>query len=107
MYGCTLGTCQDESVIDHFGIICADYGKSKQFYDAVLGVLGYTPQMDVGVAIGYGRKGKPDFWLEDANGRGLLEPIHFAFQAGDVDAVKAFYDVAMSSGAESLHAPRL
>ena len=56
-------------MIDHFGIICADYGKSKEFYDDVLGALGYTRQMDVGPAIGYGRNGKPDFWLEDANGR--------------------------------------
>src|SRR4029078_5423385 len=48
------GRCQDEAVIDHFGIICADYEKSKTFYDAVLGVLGYTPQRDVGPAVGYG-----------------------------------------------------
>src|SRR6476646_10249643 len=63
------GPCQDEAVIDHFGIICADYEKSKTFYDSVLGVLGYTRQMDVGLAVGYGRDGKPDFWLEDNNGR--------------------------------------
>jgi catechol 2,3-dioxygenase-like lactoylglutathione lyase family enzyme len=107
MYDRLLGTCQDEPVIDHFGIICADYGKSKDFYDDVLGALGYTRQMDVGPAIGYGRNGKPDFWLEDANDRGPLEPIHFAFQAADTDRVKAFYDAAMSHGVESLHAPRV
>jgi hypothetical protein len=28
-------------MIDHFGINCADNGKSQQFYDRVLGVLGY------------------------------------------------------------------
>jgi catechol 2,3-dioxygenase-like lactoylglutathione lyase family enzyme len=39
-------------VIDHFGIICADYAKSKEYYDTVLGVLGHTRQMDVGPAIG-------------------------------------------------------
>ena len=33
--------------------------------------------------------------------------IHVAFQAADVDAVRAFYDAALESGAESLHAPRL
>ena len=29
-------------VIDHLGINCADWDKSKAFYDKVLGVLGYT-----------------------------------------------------------------
>ena len=94
-------------MIDHFGIICADYETSKTFYDKVLGVLGYSRQMDVGPAIGYGRGGKPDFWLEDATGRQPGEAIHFAFQATDVDAVKAFHDAALELGVESLHAPRL
>jgi catechol 2,3-dioxygenase-like lactoylglutathione lyase family enzyme len=94
-------------VIDHFGIICADYEKSKRFYDAVLGPLGYSRQMDVGPAIGYGVNGKPDFWLEDGSDAPTNKPIHFAFQAADVDAVKAFYDAALAQGVESLHAPRL
>jgi catechol 2,3-dioxygenase-like lactoylglutathione lyase family enzyme len=94
-------------MIDHFGIICADYAKSQQFYDAVLGVLGYSRQMDVGPAIGYGAGGKPDFWIEDSAGRGAGEAIHFAFQASGTDAVTAFHEAALGLGAESLHAPRL
>jgi catechol 2,3-dioxygenase-like lactoylglutathione lyase family enzyme len=42
-------------MIDHFGINCADFAKAQQFYDRVLGVLGYSRQMDFGQAIGYGR----------------------------------------------------
>jgi catechol 2,3-dioxygenase-like lactoylglutathione lyase family enzyme len=38
-------------VIDHFGINCADFAKASAFYDEVLGVLGYSRQMDFGVAI--------------------------------------------------------
>ena len=38
-------------MIDHFGINCADWDKSKAFYDKVLGILGYTRQMDYQVAI--------------------------------------------------------
>ena len=94
-------------MIDHFGIVCADYGRSKDYYDAVLGVLGYSRQMDVGPAVGYGRDRKPDFWLEDAAGRPVGAPIHFAFQAADVDQVRAFHDTALNLGAESLHAPRI
>src|SRR3546814_1052163 len=52
-------------VIDHFGINCADWEKSKAFYEKVLGVLGFTRQMDYQVAIGYGADGKPDFWIAD------------------------------------------
>jgi catechol 2,3-dioxygenase-like lactoylglutathione lyase family enzyme len=63
--------------------------------------------MDVGPAIGFGRDGKPDFWLEDGAGRQPGDAIHFAFQAADVDAVKAFYDAALAQGAESLHSPRI
>ncbi|HET7667243.1 MAG TPA: VOC family protein [Mycobacterium sp.] len=94
-------------MIDHLGINCADFEKAKAFYDQVLGVLGYTRQMDVGMAIGYGRDGKPDFWIGDGKGMGSNREVHVAFQAADSDAVNAFYDAAIAAGAESLHQPRL
>jgi catechol 2,3-dioxygenase-like lactoylglutathione lyase family enzyme len=100
----------DGLVIDHLGINCAEYAKSKEFYDTVLGVLGYTRQMDYEVAIGYGKDGKPDFWIADASAGDVSGPnreIHVAFQAADTEAVQAFYDAALKLGAESLHAPRL
>jgi catechol 2,3-dioxygenase-like lactoylglutathione lyase family enzyme len=94
-------------VIDHFGINCVDFEKAKAFYDKVLGVLGYSRQMDYGLAIGYGRDGHPDFWIADGKDMGPNREIHVAFQAADSDAVTAFYDAALELGAESLHAPRL
>lgn len=94
-------------MIDHFGIICADCDRSQEFYDAVLGVLGYSRQMDVGPAIGYGRDRKPDFWIEDRGDRPPTQGIHFAFQATSTPGVHAFHDAALALGAESLHAPRL
>src|ERR1700736_2725511 len=110
MYVGVPAACQDEAVIDHFGINCADWDKSKAFYDKVLGVLGYTRQMDFQVAIGYGKDGEPDFWIADMNvgdAAGPNREIHVAFQAAGTDAVTAFYDAALEHGAESLHAPRL
>ncbi len=53
-------------MIDHIGINCGDYARSQEFYDTVLGVLGFSRQMDFGRAIGYGRDGKPSFWIADA-----------------------------------------
>lgn len=98
-------------MIDHFGINCADFARSKEFYDAVLGVLGYTRQLDVAVAIGYGTEGHPNFWIADAaagdTGGQPNREVHVAFQAADADAVQAFYDAALKLGLESLHAPRL
>ena len=93
-------------MIDHFGINCSDFGQSRRFYDAVLGVLGYSRQMDVGQAIGYGKDGHPDFWIADAD-LGPNREVHVAFAAADTDAVRAFYDTALGLGAASLHAPRL
>jgi catechol 2,3-dioxygenase-like lactoylglutathione lyase family enzyme len=110
MYDCVHGPCQDEPVIDHLGINCADWDRSKAFYDKVLGVLGYTRQMDFQVAIGYGKDGKPDFWIADMSAGDAAGPNrenHVAFQAAGTDAVQAFYDAALEAGAESLHAPRL
>ncbi|OBI09595.1 glyoxalase [Mycolicibacter heraklionensis] len=97
-------------MIDHLGINCTDYARSQKFYDAVLGVLGYTRQLDVGVALGYGRDGKPTFWIADAaagDASGPNREVHIAFSAADPEQVRAFYDTAVQQGAESLHAPRL
>lgn len=97
-------------MIDHFGINCADWEKSKAFYDKVLGVLGYTRQLDHRIAIGYGADGKPDFWIADMSAGDAAGPnreTHFAFRASGVEAVQAFHAAAVEAGAESLHAPRL
>jgi len=94
-------------MIDHFGINCADYAKSKDFYDKVLGVLGFSRQMDFGVAIGYGVENHPQFWIAEAETADPNREVHIAFQAADAAAVQAFYDAAIGLGAESLHAPRL
>jgi catechol 2,3-dioxygenase-like lactoylglutathione lyase family enzyme len=94
-------------VIDHLGINCANYADSQQFYDTVLGVLGYSRQMDFGRAIGYGRDGKPTFWISDGAGMGPGREIHVAFAAAGEDAVRAFHDAAVGLGCESLHEPRL
>lgn len=97
-------------MIDHVGISCADYPKSQSFYDSVLGVLGFSRQLDFGEAIGYGRDGKPTFWIADTAagaGTGPNREVHLAFAAADDNAVRAFHVAAMRLGAESLHEPRL
>jgi catechol 2,3-dioxygenase-like lactoylglutathione lyase family enzyme len=90
-------------VIDHFGINCKEYAQSQKFYDRVLGVLGYSRQMDFGEAIGYGLEGHPDFWIAEGADMGPNRETHFAFAASGHEAVRAFHDAAIELGAESLH----
>lgn len=94
-------------MIDHFGINCADLEAAKAFYDRVLGTLGYSRQLDFDVAVGYGRDGKPDFWIGAFDDMGPNREVHVAFQAEDAAAVRAFHEAASSLGAETLHAPRM
>jgi catechol 2,3-dioxygenase-like lactoylglutathione lyase family enzyme len=92
-------------MLDHLGIQCADMAASAAFYDAVLEPLGARRLMDFGVAIGYGAT-KPDFWIgEFDRGDGFRES-HFAFTAPDRATVRAFFEAAVSAGAEVLHEPR-
>ncbi len=96
-------------MIDHFGINCADWEQSTEFYDKVLGVLGYTRKLDMGPAIGYGGD-HPSFWIADASvgdADGPNREVHIAFAAKSTDAVQAFFHTATALGAEPLHAPRL
>lgn len=96
-------------MIDHFGINCADWAASKDFYDKVLGVLGYTRQMDMGVAIGYGTN-HASFWIADASAGeagGPNREVHIAFSADSPERVQAFFHEAIALGAEPLHEPRL
>src|SRR6186997_1382482 len=95
------------SMIDHFGINCADLEASARFYDAVLAVLGHRRLMDVGVAIGYGTD-KPDFWIAGGDAAsGPNREIHVGFTADSADIVRRWYATALELGAESLHEPRL
>ena len=92
-------------MLDHLGIQCADMAKSAEFYDTVLATVGAKRMMDFGVAMGFGID-KPDFWIGEFNsGEGFRES-HIAFEAADRATVRAFFDAAVSLGAEVLHEPR-
>jgi catechol 2,3-dioxygenase-like lactoylglutathione lyase family enzyme len=94
-------------MLDHLGIQCSDMASSASFYDAVLEPLGARRLMDLGVAIGYGVAPKPDFWISQLESGDGFRESHIAFEASDRAAVRAFFEVAVSAGAEVLHEPRL
>ena len=94
-------------MFDHLGMQCADMAASAAFYDAVLAPLGGKRVMDFGVAIGYGVPPKPDFWIGEFNSGDGFRESHIALAAPDRAAVRAFFEAAVSGGAEVLHEPRL
>jgi len=92
-------------MIDHLGLEVRDYLRSKDFYLAALAPLGIEVLMEFEGRIGgFGRDGKPFFWLREG------EPaagIHVAFAAPDTDTVDAFYAAAIGAGGEDNGAPGL
>jgi catechol 2,3-dioxygenase-like lactoylglutathione lyase family enzyme len=98
-------------MIDHIGFPVADYGRAKAFYDKALAPLGYSMIMEVPASVtgsgapaaGYGRDGKPDFWI---GGEGALQkPVHIAILAEDRKAVDAFYAAAIAAGGKDNGGP--
>ena len=104
---CTGPRWHNRGVLDHLSIQCADVTASADFYDAVLAPLGGERVMDFGEVVGFGAPPKPEFWIGPrSTGEGFRE-VHLAFASLDRAAVQAFFDAAVATGAEVLHAPRL
>jgi catechol 2,3-dioxygenase-like lactoylglutathione lyase family enzyme len=98
-------------MLDHLAIQCEDVDASAAFYDAVLGSLGgeriFERAIDQGAVIGYGVGGRPTFWLGPLTTGEPNRECHIAFEAADRATVRRFFDVAVASGAEVLHEPRV
>lgn len=58
-------------------------------------------------AIGYGLPPAPVFWIAPRQTGDGFRETHIAFTAPDRDAVRAFFEVATSRGAEVLHEPKV
>jgi catechol 2,3-dioxygenase-like lactoylglutathione lyase family enzyme len=89
-------------IIDHLGIGVGDYAAAKEFYTAALAPLDITLVMEVdqphqpGKACGFGRDGKPDFWI---GSEGKTTPsAHVAFVATTRAHVRAFHEAALRAG---------
>ena len=98
---------EDEPVLDHLSIQCADTAGSAAFYDAGLAPLGGSRVMDFGQVIGFGIDAKPEFWIGPREtGEGFRE-CHIAFAAPSRAAVRQFFAAATRLGAQMIHEPRL
>jgi catechol 2,3-dioxygenase-like lactoylglutathione lyase family enzyme len=92
-------------VLDHVGVPVSDFEHSERFYEQALSPLGYELIMEPSVdAAGFGRWGKPDFWI------GQGEPgqaFHIAFAADERATVDAFHEAAMAAGGRDNGGPGL
>ncbi len=89
------------STLDHIGIKVVDFKAAKAFYEKALAPLGIAPIMvmeeEYFSGAGFGRDGKPDFWV--STGESATSPIHIAFAARSSHEVDAFYAAARTAGA--------
>lgn len=93
------------AILDHIGINASDYARSKAFYEKALAPLGVTAVMEYGKAVGFGRDGKPDFWIGEGATRfqkpehlAPITPVHVCFAARSRAEVDAFYAAAIAAG---------
>jgi catechol 2,3-dioxygenase-like lactoylglutathione lyase family enzyme len=98
-------------MIDHVGFPVSDYARSKAFYEKALAPLGYAMIMEVTAAMtesgaaacGFGKNGKPDFWIGGEGG--LTGIMHIAIVAESRAAVDAFYQAGLAAGGKDNGAP--
>jgi catechol 2,3-dioxygenase-like lactoylglutathione lyase family enzyme len=91
-------------MIDHVGYGVSDYQRSKTFFEQALAPLGITLLMEVKeAAAGFGKDGKPFFWLEMHTP--TVTQVHVAFDADDRATVDAFHRAALEAGGTDNGAP--
>src|SRR5215217_3155785 len=87
-------------MLDHVGVPVSDFERSKRYYAQALSPLGYELIMEPSAsAAGFGRRGKPDFWIAQGE---IGQAFHIAFAADDRATVDAFYEVAIAAGATTV-----
>ena len=92
-------------MVDHLGFGVSDYARSKAFYEQALAPLGITLLMEpVPNAAGFGKDGKPFFWVE-ARGGSVQGDLHIALAADDRATVDEFHAAALAAGGTDNGAP--
>ncbi len=92
-------------MLDHVGVRVSDFEQSKRFFAEALSPLGYELITEPSVsAAGFGRQGKPDFWIGQGDAG---QPVHIAFAASDRASVDAFHEEALAAGGRNNGGPGL
>jgi catechol 2,3-dioxygenase-like lactoylglutathione lyase family enzyme len=94
-------------MIDHVGLNVRDYAASRAFYERALAPLGLGIVMasDEWKGAGFGRDGKPFFWVVEREP--AASGTHVAFICDDRAAVDAFFEAAVAAGGTDNGGPGL
>ena len=99
-------------MLDHVGICSANLERSQDFYTKALAPLSIELLMELtaeqtgaNAHAGFGRDGKPFFWI--GTGPRPSGPVHIAFVALRRFDVEAFYRAAMDAGGTDNGSPGL
>jgi catechol 2,3-dioxygenase-like lactoylglutathione lyase family enzyme len=96
-------------MIDHVSIGVRDLAAAARFYEAALGVLGYSKLIVRPTNIGFG-KTYPDFWLNERRTLAPVDPdsgMHICLRAPDMESVDAFHAAVLAAGGHSDGPPDL
>jgi catechol 2,3-dioxygenase-like lactoylglutathione lyase family enzyme len=95
-------------MLHHVSIGVADVERAAEFYDAVLGALGFRRTADfLPYAVAYGDEGYT-FWVQlpsDRNPARAGNGAHIAFNAKNKRAVQSFHSAALAAGGSDEGAP--
>jgi catechol 2,3-dioxygenase-like lactoylglutathione lyase family enzyme len=89
---------KEETMFDHVGVNVRDYAASRAFYERALAPLGYGVVLafDEWKAAGFGKDGKPSFWVSEREP--YTTGAHIAFSVDDRALVDAFHEAALDAG---------
>ncbi len=96
-------------MIDHISIGVRDVTRAKEFYDAVLGPVGYACLSESDESLGYGKE-RAAFWIIASQSPVPPDPrsgLHFCFVAPTRASVDAFHRAALGHGGHDNGKPGL
>ncbi len=91
--------------LDHVSLPVKRLATARKFYEAALGAIGMTINMDVGSAFGMGSQNEKIFWISQK--RGATGGAHHAFSVGSRTDVEAFHRAGLAAGGTDHGAPGL
>ena len=101
------------SILDHVTLVVSDYARSKAFYEKALAPLGIRRIVEFGQAAGFGKDGKPAFWIGAGPAsfhrarapRGSSRRHTSPSWPRTAREVEAFYEAALAAGGKDFGAP--
>lgn len=88
--------------VDHLTLPVTDLARSRRFYAAALGAMGWR-ELEVDGKPTYGPEGAEDVSLGEVDGP--VTPLHLAFLAASAEEAQAFHAAGLAAGGRDNGAP--